>query len=144
MRSPLRRRSGSPTRTVALPILGELETKVLDYLWDRAQADVKDVQRDLGAARGTTVNTIQSTLERLHRKGLARRERVSHAYRYEPALSREEFRARAVAMAAGELKGATASGVLAAFVDIAAKADGDNLDRLEALLKKARALRGAR
>jgi predicted transcriptional regulator len=125
-----------------LPVLGELETAVLDYLWDRAEAAVKDVHRDLGVGRGISVSTIQSTLERLHRKGLARRERVSHAYRYEPALSREQFRARAVAVAAGELRGATASGALAAFVDHVADADHKNLDRLEALIKKARAERG--
>ena len=69
---------------------------------------------------------------------------MSHAYRYEPSVSREEFRARAVAVAAGELKGAAASGVLAAFVDLAAKADQENLDRLEALVKKARAQKVAR
>jgi predicted transcriptional regulator len=135
-------RRPASTSPSALPILGELESTVLEYLWKRAEVDVKDVHRDIGARRGITVSTIQSTLERLHRKGLARRKRVSHAYRYEPVLSREEFRARAVAVAAGELKGAAASGVLAAFVDLAAKADHGNLDRLEALVKKARAQKG--
>jgi predicted transcriptional regulator len=146
MRAPLRRPPRpSPSATVpSLPLLGELETTVLEYMWDQGEVDVKDVHRDIGARRGITVSTIQSTLERLHRKGLARRERVSHAYRYEPALSREEFRARAVAVAAGDLKGAAARGVLAAFVDLAAKVDHGNLDHLEALVKKARAQRGAR
>jgi predicted transcriptional regulator len=133
-----------PPKASALPILGELESTVLEYLWDHTEADVKDVHRDIGGARGITVNTIQSTLERLHRKGLARRERVSHAYRYQPALSRDEFRARVVAVAAGELKGAAATGVLAAFVDLATKADENNLARLEALVKKARAQRSGR
>jgi predicted transcriptional regulator len=138
MRVPFRR-GPKASASAGLPILGELESTVLEYLWDRGEADVKDVHRDIGAARGITVSTIQSTLERLHRKNLARRERVSHAYRYEPALTRHDFQARAVAVAAGELKGAAASGVLAAFVDLAAKADHANLDRLEALVKKARA-----
>ena len=121
-----------------LPVLGDLETAVLDHLWSRGIADVKDVHRALGVRREITINTIQSTLERLFRKGLARRERVSHAYRYEPALSRDEFRARAVAAVAGELRGAVAEGALAAFVDLASKADRQNLDRLEALVKAAR------
>ena len=124
-----------------LLILGELEAAVLEYLWSHQVIDVKDVHRDIGAARGISVSTIQSTLERLHRKKLARRERVSHAYRYEPAVSREHFQARAVAAVAGELHGAAASGVLAAFVDLAAKADTRNLDRLEALVQAARSRR---
>ena len=123
------------------PVLGELEVAVLEYLWSHAVVDVKDVHRDIGAARGISVSTIQSTLERLFRKKLARRERVSHAYQYEPAVSREEFRARAVAAVAGQLHGAAASGVLAAFVDLAAKADRQNLDRLDALVRAARSRR---
>jgi predicted transcriptional regulator len=129
---------------VSLPVLGELESAVLEYLWSHDRVDVKDVHRDVGSSRGISVSTIQSTLERLFRKGLARREKVSHAYQYEPALSRGDFRARAVAIAAGELRGAAAAGVLAAFVDLAAKADRENLDRLEALVKQARSRKAER
>ena len=85
MRAPLRRPLNPSSSAKAptlpnLPILGELETSVLEYLWDHAEVDVKDVHRDIGAGRGITVSTIQSTLERLHRKGLARRE-IDGTYR---------------------------------------------------------------
>lgn len=124
---------------VSVPRLGELELEVLDLAWSLGQIDVKDAHRAIGRARGITANTVQSALERLFRKSLLTRERDGHAYRYSPAISRDEFRARAAASAVGELRGAQASGVLAAFVDIAAKADRANLDRLEAILAEARA-----
>lgn len=127
-----------------VPQLGELELAVLQYAWTHAEADAKAVHRALGVPRKITLNTIQSTVERLHRKGLLRRERVSHAYRYQPTLSREEFRARAAASAAGRLRGAEAHGVLTAFVDLAMQADGANLDRLEAIIAAARAKRSAK
>src|SRR5688572_25745244 len=73
MRASLRRPPKAAAASAGLPILGELESTVLEYLWERAEVDVKDVHRDIGAGRGITVSTIQSTLERLHRKGLARR-----------------------------------------------------------------------
>lgn len=128
----------------SLPILGELETAVLGHLWTRGSGDAKGVHVALGAERGITVNTIQSTLERLFRKQLLKRCRTGHAYLYTPAISRDAFRASAVAAVAGELRGATGAGVLAAFVDVATSADPRNLDRLEKLVARARAKREGR
>lgn len=116
----------------------------LELTWELEEVDVKAAHKRLGAPRGITPNTVQSALERLFRKGLLERERVSHAYVYTPVLSRDEFRARAAAQAVGELRGAQASGVLAAFVEIAAKADRANLDRLEQIISAARAKQGRR
>ena len=129
---------------MSVPVLGELETAVLEYLWAHDSADAKALQRDLGRPRGITINTIQSTLERLHRKLLLERERVGHAYRYVPTMSRDKFRATAVAAITGSLRGVAATGALAAFVDVAAEADSRNLDRLEKIIAAARARRGGR
>jgi len=126
----------SPTR------FGELELAVLELVWSMGEVDVRIAHERLGTPRGITSNTVQSALERLFRKELLSRTRAGHAYRYTPAVSRDDFFARAAATAAGELRGARAHGVLAAFVDIAAKADRGNLDRLEAILAAARAKRG--
>ncbi|MEI8257930.1 MAG: BlaI/MecI/CopY family transcriptional regulator [Deltaproteobacteria bacterium] len=126
-----------------IPLLGELETAVLELIWTRGAVEAKDVHRELGPARDITLNTIQSTLERLHRKRLLARERISHAYRYAALMSRDEFRARAVAGLAGTLRGAEGAGVIAAFVELAARADKGNLDRLEQLIAEARTRRGA-
>ena len=130
--------------TMQIPQLGELETAVLEFVWSHGAVEVKDVHRTLGTARNITLNTIQSTLERLHRKRLLARERIGHAYRYAAVISRDEFRARAVAGLAGTLRGAEGAGVIAAFVDLAARADKRNLDRLEALIAEARTRRGGR
>lgn len=129
---------------MTIPRLGDLEIAVLELTWSLGEVDVKEAYQRLGAPRGVTSNTVQSALERLFRKDLLRRERVGHAYRYFPSIERDEFRARAAATAAGELRGAQAKGVLAAFVDIAANADRANLDRLEAIVADARAKRGQR
>ena len=133
-----------PGRTAEIPQLGELEIAVLEHAWTHEETDAKAVHRALGIPRKITLNTIQSTVERLHRKGLLARERVSHAYKYRPTLSRDAFRARAAANAAGKLRGAEAQGVLAAFVDLAMEADHGNLDRLEAIIAAARARRGGK
>lgn len=125
-----------------LPVLGELETAVLEAAWSDQTTDARALHKTIGAERGITLSTIQSTLERLHRKKLLHRTRVGHAFIYTPVLTREEYRARAVASLAGALRGAEGAGVLAAFVDIAAEADGKNLDRLAALVDAARVRKG--
>ncbi len=121
-----------------LPVLGDLELAVLDYLWSCRESDVIEAHAQVGAPRGICANTVGSALERLHKKGLASREKVSHAYRYRPALEREEFQAKRLLEAAGDVKNLAQEGVLAAFVDLVADADASALDELERLVRRRR------
>lgn len=121
-----------------LPRLGELELSVLEFLWSRRDADVQETYAGVGKARGISPNTVGSALERLYRKGLLVRDKVSHAYRYRPTLDREMFRARKVIEAAGGLNTLGRRGVLAAFVDLVADADEQALDELERLVQQKR------
>lgn len=116
-----------------LPELGELESQVMTYLWERGEADVRQAWEAIGAARGLTSNTVQSTLKRLYTKGLADRDKVSHAYVYRPALSRAAYARRCLEELAGAL-GAEPEPMLMAFVDVAEAAGPTQLGRLEALV----------
>ncbi|MEL6339168.1 MAG: BlaI/MecI/CopY family transcriptional regulator [Myxococcota bacterium] len=124
--------------TDELPRLGELELAVLDYLWCRNDGDVHETHAAVGEGRGISPNTVGSALERLYKKGLLSREKVSHAYRYRTTLDREAFRARKVMEAAGGLSGLRKEGVLAAFVDLVASSDDKMLGRLEELIRRKR------
>lgn len=77
----------------APPLLGELEIQVLEYLWQYHQASVKRVYEDIGVARGVSLNTIQSTLDRLFRKNLLSRSKQSREFIYAPRVSRETLMA---------------------------------------------------
>lgn len=130
-----------PRRQPDLPHLGELELAVLHHFWaiEGADADVQEVHAAIGRARGITVNTVGSAVERMYRKGVLRREKISHAFRYRPVLDQEAFRARKVVEAAGGLQALGKSGLLAAFVDLVADADRDALAHLEQLVRSKRA-----
>lgn len=128
-------------RAPRLPALGELELQVLEYLWETPESDVAGVHTAIGKRRGITLNTVGSALERLHRKGLLARRRLSHAYRYTAAVRREEFAARRVLDAAGGVKALADRGVLTAFVDLVADLDASALDRLEASIARRRGAR---
>lgn len=120
------------------PRLGDLEMAVLEHLWSAGESDVAATHAAVGARRGISLNTVGSSLERLHRKGLVERWKVSHAYRYRAVLDRDAFRARRVVDVAGGARQLARSGLLAAFVDLVADADAAALDQLEALIARKR------
>ena len=132
----------TPTRP---PFLGDLELAVMDHVWSHGACDVKACHLAVGGRRKITHNTTQSTLERLFRKGLLRREKVSHAFVYEAALSREEYGARMAEHVLSTVVGSAAPAtVLAAFVDLADRAGEESLSRLERLIAERRASRERR
>ncbi|WP_217196176.1 BlaI/MecI/CopY family transcriptional regulator [Streptomyces buecherae] len=70
---------------------GELERAIMDALWEAQEPrTAKEVLAALTEEKlaHTTVITV---LDRLTRKGLARRERVGRSWRYAPAASRESY-----------------------------------------------------
>ncbi len=123
----------------ALPKLGKLEQAVLEHLWRAGESDVIEAHGAVGRRRGISVNTVGSALERLFKKRLASRLKVSHAYRYSAALDRDAFRARSLAEAVGGVRTLASEGLLAAFVDLVADTDSAALDRLEDLITEKRA-----
>ena len=116
------------------PTLGELELAVMDFLWRHGQSDVRETHSAVGAGRQITSNTVQSTLKRLHDKGLLHRTKVSHAFVYAPSCTRAEFHARVLDQVVGGLMAGEPDAVLAAFVDLAEAAGPEQLERLEALV----------
>ncbi len=126
-------------RTAPLPPLGEVELAVLDHLWRAGDSDVGATHAAIGARRGVSPNTIGSALERLFRKGLVARDKVSYSYRYRATLDREAFQARKLVDAAGGLRALSDDGLLAAFVDLVAETDEEALAALERLVAAKRA-----
>ena len=85
----LRRANPGPDR-----FLGPLESAVMDELWDRGQATVREIVDDVGRRRDLAYTTVMTIMSRLHEKGLLVRERDGKGYVYRPAFSRDEHRAR--------------------------------------------------
>lgn len=83
---------------------GELEAVVMDRMWARdGPTTVREVYEELSRERRIAYTTVMTTMDNLHRKGWLVRERDGKAYRYWPAMSREEYGARLMreAMVAG-------------------------------------------
>lgn len=121
-----------------IPSLGALEMAVLDRLWSAGPGDVASVHDAVGAPRGLASNTIQSTLERLFRKGLAERHKVGRAFWYRASVSRSEWLARAFGQLIAATPGADGETLIAAFVDLVQRTGSDDLDALEELVRRRR------
>ncbi|UJW29965.1 BlaI/MecI/CopY family transcriptional regulator [Saccharothrix sp. AJ9571] len=77
--------------------LGELETSVMDVLWSAPEPMlVRAVLDELNRHRDLAYTTVMTVLDNLYRKDWVTREREGRAYRYQPAISREEAAAQAL------------------------------------------------
>ena len=122
--------------------LGDLESAVMDHFWTCGESDVKSVHACLHH-RHITLNTVQSTIKRLHDKGMLGRRKVSHAYLYSAAVTRAEHRREALQQVVDEVADGQPQLLLAAFVDLAAESGDAELERLERMIsERRRALAG--
>lgn len=124
---------------LGVPPLGDLEIAVLEDIWSFGSSDAKAVHARVKPARSIALNTVQSALERLFRKGILQREKISHAYEYSAGLSRRELICKLVESTVHRVAGTQSDVLLSAFVDLAGQADGDQLKRLEELIARRRA-----
>jgi predicted transcriptional regulator len=71
--------------------LGELERAIMDVLWESADPlSVREVSSRL-TDRDLAHTTVMTVLDRLAKKGFARRERNGRAWHYRAAESREAY-----------------------------------------------------
>ncbi len=71
--------------------LGELERAIMDVLWETPEPlTVRQVSGQL-TARDLAHTTVMTVLDRLAKKGFARRERDGRAWRYRAAETREAY-----------------------------------------------------
>lgn len=122
---------------LSIPTLGDLEIAVLEHVWQTADVSAKEAHAAIGAARGISVNTVQSTLERLYRKNLLTRTKSGHAFRYAARVPREQLVAGLINDVLGRF-GSDPASSLAAFVEAAERLDDAALRALEAELKNRR------
>lgn len=116
-------------------LLGELEKLVLNYFWSVNQADVKQTHAYFSKQRGGSLNTIQSTLDRLHKKGLLKREKQGHAYIYSSACSRSEFIGRLVRSVTEDFIQPGEDSLLAAFASLSSELSEQQFSELEATIR---------
>jgi predicted transcriptional regulator len=98
--------------------VGELEAAVLAELWEAGELATPEVFERVGQPKGLAYTTILTVLQRLHRKGLARRREEGKSHRYEAAVSRDAFAERRGQFLAGEIAALGPAGVAAFLAEV--------------------------
>lgn len=117
------------------PNLGKLEIQILEIFWkDPKDWDVKGMHAEVFTDHNVSLNTVQSTMERLFRKGFLGREKVSHAYLYSCLKSREDFVGETMQVFMQEMN-VDESTFFSAFLNASSKKAENNLDDLVSKLR---------
>ena len=77
-----------PKRDVPRPTDAELE--ILNVLWQRGAATVREVHDDLSARKPTVYTTVLKTLQIMTEKGLVERDESQRAHLYRARLAQDE------------------------------------------------------
>jgi BlaI family transcriptional regulator, penicillinase repressor len=122
----------------ALRRLGPLELRVLDGLWERGNATVRELLE--ADYQGLAYTTLMTTLDRLFKKGILTRTEEGRAFRYAPRMSREELHREAASHAFRQLLDASsaASLPLSFLVELVSERDAKLLDDLGKLVERKR------
>ncbi len=129
-----------PSRRIQL---GPLEQQLLNALWLRGSATVRELLDDGSAKLAYT--TVMTTLDRLYKKQVLNRVAEGRAFRYSPRHTQAELERAAAGEAIRQLLGSDreTSLPLSYLVEAVSKHDVGLLDELQQLLEqKRRELRG--
>jgi len=115
--------------------LGKLESELMELLWRRGEASVRDLHVDIGSRLAYT--TIMTTLDRLFKKGILGRRADGRAFLYRAKLTREQYNqqltSHLLGIAAEEAGSRTA--LLSCFIDYVGATDDRLLNELDAMIK---------
>ena len=117
--------------------LSDLQTLVMNVLWERGEATVSEVRDALSEERDLAPTTVGTVLSRLEDKGVVAHRSEGRQYVYRPEVSRRDVRASMVDALVEKLF----QGDSAELVDHLlreSEIDGEELSRLERLVEQAR------
>jgi predicted transcriptional regulator len=118
--------------------LGPLEEQLLQELWRRGNATVRELI-DAGEIK-LAYTTVMTTLDRLYKKQLLERVAEGRAFRYSPRHTQEELQKAAAGEAIRNLLGSSPTSALPLSYLVEAVSDHDTrlLDELQLLLDQKR------
>jgi predicted transcriptional regulator len=126
------------------PRLGPLEQRMLEALWARGSATIRELLDD--GYTDLAYTTVMTTVDRLYKKGLLTRTEQGRAFRYAPRFSREELNREAAGRALRQLLDASPAAELplSFLVEILSERDAELLDDLQRLVERRRQELGLR
>lgn len=133
MSKQLYRKLTDDARSGVEKLLGELENAIMDILWRRNEATVREVLAELNRTRLLAYTTVLTVMSRLVEKGLLIQDKTDRAHLYRPAMSREAYAAETAGQVIRSLVADFGDIALAQFSQELAGLDPERLAALKAL-----------
>ena len=128
----------NPNKKGLRKILGDLESDIMEIIWDNGDITVRQVFENLNEKRNLAYTTVMTVMSRLADKGLLEKVKEGAAFVYCAQFSREEFTQSTLKKVIGELLGDFAAPVISQFVDSVGDVQPDKLEELARLIEEKR------
>ncbi len=127
-----------PKKPAPLTRLGELETDIMNVVWEKGQATVQDVKDALEPRRALAYTTVMTVMTRLAEKGVVERHKEGRAYYYTPVASQEKVAGSLLHSLVKRLYAGATAKAIAQLLETEDAVDDAELERLEALIRSRR------
>lgn len=117
-------------------VLGPLEAEVMEIVWERREATVRDVHRALSDKRSIAYTTVMTTMGRLTEKRILRRVEDQPAHHYFPLVSREQYATSTVKSVVDWLVNHFRDPAVAYFIDKVEEEDQAVIDSLREAIQQ--------
>ncbi|HLG30635.1 MAG TPA: BlaI/MecI/CopY family transcriptional regulator [Candidatus Brocadiales bacterium] len=121
-------------------VLGDLEKKIIEILWEKGESTVREILDSLPHDIAPSYSTVITVTNRLAKKGLLGKKKVKKTFFYHTLYSKDEFYglvSRKVVEGVSSLSPYT---TMVNLVDIVAKTDPDRIEQLSRLIEEKKKL----
>ncbi len=118
-------------------LFGELESEIMEILWEKNYSSVRDVLEILAKKRKIAYTTVMTVMSRLYDKGLLARELdQSGAYIYTPSLEKKTYLENTSKKAITSLIQKFGDVAVSQFIDLIGEGNIKNMKEWKKKLKK--------
>ena len=128
----------NPNKKGLRKILGDLETDIMEIIWQKGELTVRQVYEMLQEKRTIAYTTVMTVMSRLADKGLLQKIKEGNAFLYRAPSTKEEFTRSTLKKVINELMADFSAPAISQFLDSIEDADPEKMEELSRLIEKKR------
>ena len=128
----------NPNKKGLRKILGDLETDIMEIIWQKGELTVRQVYQTLQDTRSIAYTTVMTVMSRLADKSLLEKLKEGNAFLYQATSTREEFTRSTLKKVINELMADFTAPAISQFLDSMEDADPERMEELSRLIEEKR------
>ncbi len=128
----------NPNKKGLRKILGDLETDIMEIIWQKGELTVRQVYETLQDTRGIAYTTVMTVMSRLADKSLLEKLKEGNAFLYRATSTKEEFTRTTLKKVINELMADFTAPAISQFLDSMEDVDPERMEELSRLIEEKR------